>query len=890
MYLQKIEIKGFKSFAEKTVLQFPKEKADKHTITAIVGPNGSGKSNISDAIRWVLGEQSLKTLRGKKSEDVIFSGSDKKTRLGFAEVSLCLNNESGRAPIDYSELVLTRRLYRNGESEYLLNKHKVRLLDVQMLLAKAKIGQRTYSVIGQGMIDYFLIAPPHERKEFFDEAAGVKEYQIKRNQSLNKLINSLDNLSQTDLLLQEIEPHLKSLARQMKKLEKRETLTASLKKLQCNYYGTIKKQLDDQQKTIQDDLSILTKQETELKKELTAIEKNIQNLKEQKTRSEAFEGLRNKYAILIDEKNLLLRQQAVIKGDKEIEYKKIGKVNLIWMEKKYDEIKKEKEKITDSLSAISEIISRIEKNIEKIEKEKQTAAQNEQTAQKQLEILQTNTSVKKISDKELEDNLSLIHYSYKSLIKNLESTKNIEGLNDITKEAKQIDKSLNEILQKISAKETTAPQELLIAKNEIQTAIQEKEKIMNSFNTLLIEIHGKKEREKNFKESLQKIETEEKNLFNEINEAKDKPVNEQKKLQGLEIKNQAIEKKITELNKQINKFKNEINEFNKKEEIKKEKLFDLQKQYQEHQIKFNKLSGETNSVRIALAKITTKQEDLNCEIKEDNIDLTSDKFEFIEYPGDLLPQIRKTKEHLEFIGGIDPETKTEYVETQERFSFLSEQTADLKQAIASLEKIIKKLDATIKNKFEKSFDAINKEFQKYFKLLFGGGKSNLAKIIENEEEKNDGSKIAESEENDSVAETEVKNESTKNPLKNYKQKVIFGIEIEAAPPGKKINSINMLSGGEKALTAIALLCAIISNNPSPFIVLDEVDAALDEANSHKLAEIVCDLSHKSQFIIITHNRATMQKAKLLYGVSMGDDGISRLLSIKFEEAEKKLRS
>ncbi|MFC1612736.1 chromosome segregation SMC family protein [Patescibacteria group bacterium] len=887
MYLQKIEIKGFKSFAEKTVLQFPKEKADEHTITAIVGPNGSGKSNIADAIRWVLGEQSLKTLRGKKSEDVIFAGSDKKTRLGFAEVSLYLNNESGKAPIDYSELVLTRRLYRNGESEYLINKNKVRLLDIQMLLAKAQIGQRTYSVIGQGMIDYFLIAPPNERKEFFDEAAGVKEYQIKRNQSLNKLINAHDNLSQTDLLLKEIDPRLKSLTRQMKKLEKRESLTSNLRKLQLNYYGTIKKQLNSHQETVQTDLDILIKQENELKKELHAIETAIQKQKEEETRSEAFNILRNKYDILIDEKNLLLRQQAVIKGNKEIEYKKIGKVNLIWLEKKYDEIKKEKEKIEDSISSISDIISRLDRNIKKISEKKEKATKDEQKAQECLDNLQANNNVKKINDKELEKSISLIYYSYQNLVKKLESAKDIEELNNIIKEAKQIDKNLNEILKELCPKDDQNAQKILIAKDNVKIAIQERENIIASFNKLLIEINGKKEREKTLKESLQKMETEEKNLFREISEAKEKPVNEQQKLKELEAKNQKIENQISELDKKINKLKNAINEFNIKEEIKKENLFELQKQYQEHQMKFNKLSEETNTIRIELAKITTKKEDLMYEIKQDEIHLTSENFEFIEHPENLLPQIKKIKEQLEFIGGIDPETKTEYTETKERFTFLSEQTTDLSKAITSLEKIIKELDLTIKNKFEKSFNAINKEFQKYFSLLFGGGKSNLIKIAEDEKETEENQQTSESEENIIAENNDVKE---KNPLKIYKQKVVFGIEIQAAPPGKKINSINMLSGGERALTAIALLCAIISNNPSPFIVLDEVDAALDEANSHNLAKIIGELSNKSQFIVITHNRATMQKAKLLYGVSMGDDGISRLLSIKFEEAEKKLRS
>ncbi|HTX86792.1 MAG TPA: AAA family ATPase, partial [Candidatus Nanoarchaeia archaeon] len=178
MFLEKLDIQGFKSFASKNTLVFPAGVKDKKGITVIVGPNGSGKSNVADAVRWVLGEQSMKTLRAKSSEDVIFSGSSSKGQLGMAEVSLCLNNEDGQAPIDFSQLVITRRIYRNGESDYLLNEAKVRLADIQILLAKSSVGQKTYSVIGQGMVESFLATTASERKEFFDEATGVRQFQI----------------------------------------------------------------------------------------------------------------------------------------------------------------------------------------------------------------------------------------------------------------------------------------------------------------------------------------------------------------------------------------------------------------------------------------------------------------------------------------------------------------------------------------------------------------------------------------------------------------------------------------------------------------------------------------------------------------------------------------
>lgn len=894
MYLEKIEIQGFKSFAKKTTLHFPKETIQNKGITAIVGPNGSGKSNIADAIRWVLGEQSVKTLRAKKSEDIIFSGSDKKARLGFAEVSLFLNNESGRAPIDYSEIGITRRLYRNGESEYLLNKNKVRLSDIQMLLAKARIGQRTYSVIGQGMIDYFLIAPPHERKEFFDEAAGVKEYQIKRNFSLNKLILSHDNLTKADILIQEIEPRLKSLTRQVKKLEKREALIKELKTLQKSYFGSIKERFDGQENILRKELESFKKRLNELEEEIKKTEEEMQNLKGEESRNEIFNKLKNQYNSLIEEKNLLLRKQAVIKGDKEVEYKKIGKIDLVWMERKKDEIKKEREQIHLSLSSLTSSIKTLNEKTKNILNEKKEIDGEKNKIEQALNDLQLKIFPKALDSAELKEEISLIYKEYENLLKFFDTIKDISEFKKMREEAKLILMKFTKIISKISEEKEEVRGELDELKRKLSEILEKKEEIIINYNNIMLEINTKKEREMFLTESLKKIKSEEENLEKEILNAKAGSPNNAGKLKILEDENKKIEGELDIINKKINEIAREIDEFNKKEEDKREKLFSLQREYQEKQRVINKFSDEINSLKINLAKVETKKEDLEQEMKNEEIILDRN-FDRNSNPEELVGEINKIKNQLEIIGGIDPETEKEYTETKERYEFLSTQVNDLKRAISSLEKVIAELDETIKHKFEKAFNEINTEFQKYFKILFKGGNAKLLKIEEAIGEKTGVQKDAnETEENDNEEKTDEDNSSTppchtqggiaNNPLKKYKQKVIFGIEIQATPPGKKVASINMLSGGERALTSIALICAIISNNPAPFIVLDEVDAALDEANSFKLSNILDELSHKSQFIVITHNRATMHKAELLYGVTMGDDGVSKLLSIKFEEA------
>ena len=241
MYLKKVEITGFKSFANKTTLEFLpaanfRDDAEGKGITAIVGPNGSGKSNVSDAIKWAMGEQSMKNLRGKKSEDVIFAGSGSKARLSSASVSLFFDNSDKRIPLEFSEVVLTRKLFRSGESEYLINGSKSRLLDVTDLLARAGVGKESYSVINQGMSDALLNANPIERRGVLEDAAGVKQYQIKKERALKKLESTRENMERTAGLIREIEPHLKMLKRQAEKAQQGKIVAEELKEKQTQLF------------------------------------------------------------------------------------------------------------------------------------------------------------------------------------------------------------------------------------------------------------------------------------------------------------------------------------------------------------------------------------------------------------------------------------------------------------------------------------------------------------------------------------------------------------------------------------------------------------------------------------------------------------------------------
>lgn len=893
MYLKKLEIQGFKSFANKTALEFPDAKKDDKGITAIVGPNGSGKSNTSDAIRWILGEQSMKTLRGKSTADLIFSGSDKKTRLGFAEASLHLDNSEHIADIEYEDIVITRRIYRNGESEYLLNKKPVRLADILMMLAKAKFAQKTYSVIGQGMIDSILTASASEKKEFFDEAAGVKEYQIKRDQSLNKLKNTQTNLQQVDIMLNEIEPRLRSLTRQVKRLEKRDEIEKELKDVQIKYYSKLASEIQEKLKIGKEKEQEITPQIKNLQNELADIQKKLNDAATQTARSEVFTNLQSELNKLVGQKNNLLREQAVLKGKLDIEYTKSGQINMVWLDKRKEGVQ----------NRINELNTQLEQQgtnqqDDSAIKEKQEKLQNIELEIDRLKgkIDELKHGGNKINDDEIKMRLRDIVEEQRKLIEKFNNANSIEEFKELKNQIQQIYEKISTLREKfIFSKDT---QHIVDELNQVQETL---ETFQNEKRNLLEEIHeatvaikvsqNKKtlleqevEREK---EELEKIKSElEKSAVKEDTASKEEEIKKQ---------NEKLEEEIKKLDEVIAKSQEKINDFNKEEEEKKNVLIDLQRQYGVKQNELNIQNNRLNEINIEITKLTTRNEGLMEEVTEElkDVNLLIKNFTEEINRDYFYNQIQQLKHQLELIGGIDEEVVKEYKQINERYEFLHGQTTDLKEAIISLEEIIEKLDTTIKKEFNSSFDKINTEFEKYFKVLFNGGKARLVKISQEQarEEKTEKELALEEIEKMKQDKDESKEENKEYDIrKKFKKTNIYsGVEIQATPPGKKVSNINMLSGGERALTSIALVCAIISCNPSPFVVLDEVDAALDEANSERLAAILNDLAHKTQFIAITHNRATMHQAKVLYGVTMGSDGVSKLLSIKLEDGLKQAK-
>jgi chromosome segregation protein len=878
MFLEKLEIQGFKSFANRNVLVFPGMlDKNKRGITAIVGPNGSGKSNVADAIRWALGEQSMKTLRGKKAEDIIFSGSDKKGRLGMAEVSLYLNNEDGQAPIDYSQIVITRRLYRNGDSEYLLNNNRVRLSDIQMLLAKANFGQKTYSVIGQGMVEGFLNTSLAERKEFFDEATGVKQYQIKRDESLNKLRATYENLSQAQMLLIEIEPRLKSLTRQVNRLRKRGEIEAELKELQKNYYACLWQEINNQFSRYNRQFLELEKEKLNLEKKVAALNRELAQIEADSEETDEAAGWQVRLTEAQKRKEEISRQLAKLETQMEMKLEAGGQIDLSFLLTK-------KEKLEEEIKNIKEEIISQEKNIAIARERSEELRQAEKEVNKEISFLndrlsEINKQAKGETEKEISQRLKKALYRLKKVLAEEETSRLREKVREVAVE-------IEEILQASVGKDK---EERLSRWQEIEEKLkklsQKKEAIMVKINENNLRISVRSERIKLLKEKVKELEA-------EINFIGEKLKRKTKKEAVAEFnrKHNILKEERRQVEEELAKIQDKIVQFNRVSEERRKKIFSLQREMQARQNELYELNRRMGEVKISSTRFETKLEDLEIEAREElgNLKKVKETAAILAAKSDLSAgreedkiKISQLKRQLELIGGIDSQIEKEYEETKERYDFLSGQVEDLTKTISSLEQIIKELDVTIKKRFDRAFRVIEENFEKYFKILFGGGTAKIIKVMDLpvEEEKNKSEQIDKDD-------REAMNLKKIKFLQKHNATGLAGIEIKATPPSKKITSITMLSGGERALTAIALICAIISFNPAPFVVLDEVDAALDEANSERLARILDELSHKTQFIVITHNRASMRKAAVLYGITMGDDGVSHLLSIKLEEAVK----
>jgi chromosome segregation protein len=763
MYLKSIEISGFKSFAKKSTLEFSS------TISAIVGPNGSGKSNVAEAFRFVLGEQSIKSLRGKKGEDLIFNGAGEGARSNRASVKVVFDNSRKFFNIDFPEVTIERVVHRDGVNEYLINGSQVRLKDVVELLAGAHIGASGHHIISQGEADRILSSTPRERKAMLEDALGLKIYQYKKVESERKLEKTMENIGSVESLRKEIAPHLRFLKKQVEKMEKAVSMKEELKDLSREYLKREDEYIRTNKETINNERTPLLQKKERLEKEMGEAKSTL-------------EASKNKDA----------KSEKVIELEKNIHNARVERDTML-------------------------------QDIGKLEGE---IASEKRIFAKQKEILSSNEG-KTVAMREIED----LWQKAKGRISEAETVSDLSRIKAILGEIRNI------FVQFIMGKKEENNDGIL---KESEEAIAELSKKKIEFESNLSLARKREEELQGQYQKLQKDIEKEKDSSRDAEKALFRIMSEQNEVSGTLALLKAKEDSMRGVEED---FKRELEECAM---LAGREVLDF---------KSTNISGGDKS-------FASTQEALLGEPRS--------------VQEDRRRTIEKIKIRLEESGlSGNGEIMKEFEETSERDAFLERELTDLNNSALSLKNLIIELGEKLNIEFKVGLDKINSQFSELFELMFGGGNAKLSVIKEKKRIKKDTDLHIEDTE-EFLAGEEIKIMDDEEPEE--------GIDIEVSLPRKKIKGLVMLSGGERALTSIALLFAISQVNPPPFIILDETDAALDEANSKKYGDMVENLSKSSQLILITHNRETMSRAGIIYGVTMGIGGVSKLLSIQFEEA------
>lgn len=748
MHLKRLELNGFKSFAKKSEFIFDVP------IIAIVGPNGSGKSNVVEAIRFVLGEQSVKSMRGKTGSDLIFKGSKDISRMSRASVTIVFDNtdrvfhlhhhNNAKISVDFDEVVITREVFADGGNKYMINGHEVRMKDIHELISSVNIGASGHHIISQGEADRYLNANVKDRRELIEEALGLKVYQYRLKESQRKLNKAESNMKESEMLRREIAPHLRFLKRQVDKIEKAKNLRTQLSDLYLSYFA---------------------REDFLIKKISSSIESEKQDIANQ------FQAIQS---ILSQQQN----PETFISypEEKELQEKKIYIQN--WQEKISEN--------TRELGKIEGMLSLLEKQ-EQAQKEKQTETkkhpgfsynQVDQLSQKIVQILDTLTTT----------NIMFVVQEIKKYMNELMHHKTQrEPLQDVIDHSDDIAELARK--KKVLVEATTEAESYIL---DLQKEIQKIE----------VKLHEKRSHER------------------ELQRQYYEHLARKKELQG---KQELLAARVNALNKRI---------------------LDRNEEYQEAIVLLGESTIQYQQIVIDDESITTTNQE--------------------QHRRDL----ERIKIRLEDIGGgSGVEVIKEYEETTERDKFLEREIQDIQTSIQSLESIISDLKKTLDGEFNTGIEKINKQFDIFFKLMFGGGSAKLEPSL--------------------VKKRRRKQEEGQMMLMSEdEQEKEYGIDIKVQLPRKKVSDLDMLSGGERSLTSIALLFALSQVNPPPFLVLDETDAALDEANSQKYGNMIESLAEFSQLMVVTHNRETMSRAQTLFGVTLGRDDSSTMLSLRLEDAAK----
>jgi chromosome segregation protein len=753
MRLTSIEIAGFKSFAKKSMLGF------ETPVTAVVGPNGSGKSNVVEAFRFVLGEQSMKSMRGKTGADLIFRGSSGASRLSRAAVSITFDNtdkvfafqsahdaDSAKSPLLFESITFTRELFADGTSKYLMNGTEIRLKQMIELLSSVNIGASSHHIISQGEADSILRASTRDRREMLEEALGLKIYHYRIKESESKLAKSVDTLKEVQSLRRELAPHLNFLKKQVEKIEKGRAIRNELEGAMLQYLSTERMHLHTEETRLRDAIGLMERTKHDLEERLTAIPVSTPNT----SYAHEIAGAKNALVHIQEKRRTVEHRIGRLEGMIEVERRLLTERSAHIPEGKA---------VSFAPTEYAQLIKDIEYFIDSIK------------SANTLEVVQSTIL-------RLEPILSALR-------------------------ARQ---------PQVVVASPTAPAQSA----NLKDAVLELESLQHELAGILAE-------EGYAHENLHSLEAQ---------QATHVATSAQATTTRYETQNELVR-----VNAELSILGASKNTF-----VDRKALFDAEL----------KEAGFLFGAQFLHALQNAEG------VPEVNLH-------------DLKRSIDRLKIRLDEHSGIGNDVVGEYESTVERDAFLSREVADIEGSIRNLEVLIIDLKKILDEKFTTGVAVINERFGEFFKTMFGGGSAFLEVTMEKRRKK----KMSDEEFDSEDLESEDDDRFMER-----------GIDVHVNLPEKKVKELTMLSGGERSLVSIALLFAISQVNPPPFLVLDETDAALDEANSRRYGDMIERLSEYSQLIVVTHNRETMSRASVLYGVTLGADGASKLLSIKFDEAVK----
>ncbi len=925
MFLKSLEIFGFKSFAERTRIEFS------DGITALLGPNGCGKSNVVDAVKWVLGEQASKAMRADKMEDVIFNGTESRKALNVAEVTLTIANDNGLLNLDMNEIAIKRRLYRSGESEYFINNTPVKLKDIRELFWDTGVGKTAYSVMEQGKIDQILSSKPEERRYIFEEAAGITRFKVRGAEAERKLEKTEENMRQIEGILGEVKRSYETLKVQADKTIKYRTLretvfeneldiqllrlkgfthdrdrrTSDIEEIRKKR-DSIKDEIDAINTFLEENMDVVNSMEGQLidfQKQIygLAVEKNEKD-KQAKLLVERQNEVKTKLAQLEGRKQSVSTRVESLREDADEQDEMVRDLN-----RRLGEIEKNIKSFEENITLAGNRIT--ENDINSARYEDEITALEIKRAGMEAELQAITEDIVTELDKKLRDagyssharaeaegsvdgivgQLKVLVSGRKNIfadfaqLHNPSETDTRRFADNAVSSFTEIESLLAKLGTSIDVYRKTSPgfiddflspEGIITRKRFIDSEIQnnraeiaDKRELINGFKADNVELVRKIDEYRKTLEGLRlnrvQMKTQSEAAEEQARLIRRELASQEAALRELENELYAETKRLEDIREQINEIESDLATIEYKGRT-------LTGELEKLETEISSKNSAVSSKQTALKTRTAEMGKVQSQLEQFHMDLAMSETEIrnlmenfreahsrelmefeermftISAPsGELREKLAAARQSLKDLGSVNLMAVEEFAETKERYDFLNTQIADLQKARDDLRRITEEIRAESTELFLATYNKIKKNFHNMFRRLFGGGRGEIRLV------------------------------DPQNVLES-------GIDIFAQPPGKKLENISLLSGGEKSMTAVALLFATYMVKPSPFCLLDEIDAALDEQNVTRFVHALREFANVSQYIVITHNKKTVMGAGTMLGVTMEESGITKIITIKLE--------